>query len=169
MLDPRDLAPETFAVHARLLGASELAIRRLTAAAVGRGINDPAIWGRDFQVPRRLTDAIVHPLPRLELERSETSPVDGFQKVLFRTVDRLLVETVLIPLHKPGAVSLCLSSQVGCPMGCVFCATARMSGRRNLETWEIIDQFVQARAIVRGGPAGHGGRVHGDGRAVSEL
>ena len=56
---------------------------------------------------------------------------------------------MLIPLHKPGAVSVCLSSQVGCPMGCVFCATARMARRRNLETWEIIDQFIQAREIVR--------------------
>jgi 23S rRNA (adenine2503-C2)-methyltransferase len=63
----------------------------------------------------------------------------------------MAVETVLIPLHKPGAVSLCLSSQVGCPMGCVFCATARMARRRNLETWEIIDQFIQAREIVRSG------------------
>ena len=68
---------------------------------------------------------------------------------MFRTQDGLAVETVLIPLHKPGAVSVCLSSQVGCPMGCVFCATARMAQRRNLETWEIIDQFIQAREIVR--------------------
>ena len=60
----------------------------------------------------------------------------------------MAVETVLIPLHKPGAVSVCLSSQVGCAMGCVFCATARMTQRRNLETWEIIDQFIQAREIV---------------------
>ena len=34
-------------------------------------------------------------------------------------------------------------------MGCVFCATARMPRRRNLETWEIIDQLVQARELVR--------------------
>ncbi len=44
-----------------------------------------SIWGREFQVPRRLREAIVFPLPRLELERSVTSPVDGFQKLLFRT------------------------------------------------------------------------------------
>ena len=36
-------------------------------------------------------------------------------------------------------------------MGCVFCATARMAQRRSLETWEIIDQFIQAREIVRSG------------------
>ena len=74
--------------------------------------------------------------------------VDGFQKLLFRTHEGYPVETVLIPLHKPGAISVCLSSQVGCPMGCVFCATARMAVRRNLETWEIIDQMLQAREIV---------------------
>jgi 23S rRNA (adenine2503-C2)-methyltransferase len=149
VLDPRDLAPETFASRARELGAQELSIRRLIAATVGRGIDDPAIWGRDFQVPRRLRAAIVFPLPRLELERSVTSPIDAFQKLVFRTHDGLAVESVLIPLHKPGAVSVCLSSQIGCPLGCVFCATARMAQRRNLQTWEIIDQFIQAREIAR--------------------
>jgi 23S rRNA (adenine2503-C2)-methyltransferase len=151
VLDPRDLAPDVFASRALYLGAHERSIRRLIAACVGRGIHDPAVWGRDFQVPRRLRESIVFPLPRLELERSVTSPVDGFQKLLFRTGDGLAVETVLIPLHKPGAVSVCLSSQVGCPMGCVFCATAQMAQRRNLETWEIVDQFIQSREIVRSG------------------
>jgi 23S rRNA (adenine2503-C2)-methyltransferase len=149
VLDPRDLAPDVFALRLRHLGAPDVSIRRLIAACVGRGIHDPTIWGRDFQVPQRLRDAIFFPLPRLALERSVTSAIDGFQKLLFRTGDGLALETVLIPLHKPGAVSLCLSSQVGCPMGCVFCATARMTQRRNLQTWEIIDQFIQAREIVR--------------------
>jgi 23S rRNA (adenine2503-C2)-methyltransferase len=149
VLDPRDLAPDVFAARARDLGVHDLSIRRLIGASVGRGIHDPVIWGRNFQVPTRLRQAIVFPLPRLKLERELTSPVDGFKKLLFRTGDGLAVETVLIPLHKPGAVSLCLSSQVGCPMGCVFCATGRMAQRRNLETWEIIDQFVQARETVR--------------------
>jgi 23S rRNA (adenine2503-C2)-methyltransferase len=149
VLDPRNLAPEIFATRARELGAHDLSIRRLIAATVAQGIHDPLIWGREFQVPKRLRDAIAFPLPRLVLERSITSPVDGFQKLLFRTYEGLAIETVLIPLHKPGAVSVCLSSQVGCPMGCVFCATARMTQRRNLETWEIIDQLLQAREIVR--------------------
>jgi 23S rRNA (adenine2503-C2)-methyltransferase len=143
------MAPDAFQARARAFGALDRSIRRLLAAVVGRGIHDGATWGRQFQVPRRLREAIRDPLPRLELERWETSEVDGFQKLLFRTADGLAVEAVLIPLHKPGAVSVCLSSQVGCAMGCVFCATARMPRRRNLETWEIIDQFVQARELVR--------------------
>jgi 23S rRNA (adenine2503-C2)-methyltransferase len=149
VLDPRDLAPGVFTSQARALGAPERPIRRIVRAVVGMGIHDPKIWGRDFQVPRRLRDGIRCPLPRLTLVCTRTSPVDGFQKLLYRTHDGLAVESVLIPLHKAGAVSICLSSQVGCPMGCVFCATARMERRRNLETWEIIDQFVHARQIVR--------------------
>jgi 23S rRNA (adenine2503-C2)-methyltransferase len=149
VLDPRDGPPGGFEAGARALGAHDLSIRRLLAAVVGRGIHDPMVWGRDFQVPRRLREAIRNPLPRLSLERSVASRIDGFQKVLFRTSDGLAVETVLIPLHKPGAMSVCLSSQIGCAMGCIFCATARMSRRRNLETWEIIDQFAQARDVAR--------------------
>jgi 23S rRNA (adenine2503-C2)-methyltransferase len=143
------MTPDGFLAHARALGAHDRSIRRLLSALVGRGIHDGGIWGQRFQVPRRLRDAIRDPLPRLILERRETSAVDGFQKLLFRTADGLAVETVLIPLHKPGAVSICLSSQVGCAMGCAFCATARMPKRRNLEAWEMIDQLVQARELVR--------------------
>lgn len=148
MLDPRDLVPGALQVRARELGANDLAVRRLLSALLGRGIHDPAAWGRSFQVPRRLGDAIGS-LPRLVLDRVQTSPRDGFQKLRFRTHDHLAVETVLIPLHKPGAVSVCVSSQVGCAMGCVFCATARMDRRRNLASWEIVDQWVQARDLAR--------------------
>lgn len=148
MLDPRDMTPGAFQARARDLGAHDLSIRRLLSAVVGRGIHDPAEWGAHFQVPRRLSEAIRDPMPRLALERVDTSEIDGFQKLLFRTGDGLPVETVLIPLHRAGAVSVCLSSQVGCAMGCVFCATARMPRRRNLETWEMIDQLVQAREVV---------------------
>jgi 23S rRNA (adenine2503-C2)-methyltransferase len=143
------MEPAAFEAHARGMGVSEAAIRRLLATVVGRGIHDRSTWGERLQVPRRLREAICDPLPRLTLERLDRSGVDGFEKLLFRTADGLAVETVLIPLHKPGAVSVCLSSQVGCAMGCIFCATARMPRRRNLEAWEIVDQLVQARDVVQ--------------------
>jgi 23S rRNA (adenine2503-C2)-methyltransferase len=148
VFDPRDLAPDEFARGARALDVPEESIRKLIAAVVGRGIYEPATWAKDYQIPRRLREAIESPMRRLLRERLVSSPIDGFQKLLFRTNDGLPVESVLIPLHKPGAVSVCLSSQVGCAMGCVFCATARMASRRNLETWEIVDQLIQAREVV---------------------
>jgi 23S rRNA (adenine2503-C2)-methyltransferase len=148
VLDPRDMEPASFEARARGLGASELSVRRLLSAVVGRGIHERSAWGERLQVPRRLREAIRDPLPRLTLERLDRSELDGFQKLLFRAADGLAVETVLIPLHKARAVSVCLSSQVGCAMGCVFCATAQMPRRRNLETWEMVDQLVQARDVV---------------------
>src|SRR5437868_3473808 len=95
--DPRDQPPEALLQSSRGLGVEDLAVRRLLSAVIGRGIHDPAEWGARYQVPRRLTDQWP-PLPRLALERSLTSTVDGFQKLLFRTSDGLKVETVLIPL-----------------------------------------------------------------------
>jgi 23S rRNA (adenine2503-C2)-methyltransferase len=148
MHDPRDHDPQAVRDDAARLGIPDESARRLLAAVLGHGVHEPAVWGRSYGVPRRWHDAWP-PLPRLALERSTVSPVDGFQKLLFRTADGLAIETVLIPLHRPGAVSVCLSSQVGCPMACAFCATARMPRRRNLETWEMIDQWVQARDLAR--------------------
>jgi 23S rRNA (adenine2503-C2)-methyltransferase len=146
--DPRDQSPDAFHALALELDVEPRAVRRLLTAVIGRGIVDAETWGSRFGVPRRLTDRI-GALPRLVLDRSLTSTVDGFQKLRFLTHDGLAIETVLIPLAKPGAVSLCLSSQVGCVMGCTFCATARMPIRRSLATWEIIDQWVQARDVAR--------------------
>lgn len=148
VIDPRDQAPEILLAGAERLGVPPLAVRRLLSALIGRGVHDQAAWGRNHGVPRRLTDHIPT-LPRLTLEQSLVSTVDGFQKLAFRTLDGLVLETVLIPLHRVGAVSVCLSSQVGCVMGCLFCATARMTTRRSLATWEILDQWIQARDLVQ--------------------
>ena len=148
MWDPRNQSPAQFLETVRSLGCSDTVARRLTSAVVSHGIHDVDVWGRSFQVPRVLSDRVGE-LPRLRLDASVTSASDGFQKLRFRTQDDLAIETVLIPLHKPGAVSVCLSSQVGCVMGCVFCATARMTSRRNLATWEIVDQWILARDLAR--------------------
>lgn len=145
-MDPRDQSPDRLLELAS--DSDSRAIRRLVAAVVGKGICEPSRLVSEALVPKKLVQRIGE-LPRLTLESSIISEKDRFQKLLFRAADGAPLETVLIPLHKPGAVSVCLSSQVGCVMGCTFCATARMSVRRNLRTWEIVDQFVQAREIAR--------------------
>ena len=146
-LDPRDATPESFLTRVISLGAPVEAGRRLMARVVGDGIFSRRELNQRRRIPRRLCDAMGD-LPRLRLIGSVASPIDNFQKLAFATSDDLVIETVLIPLKKPGAVSVCLSSQVGCPMGCLFCATARMPGRRNLATWEMVDQLIQARSLV---------------------
>jgi 23S rRNA (adenine2503-C2)-methyltransferase len=82
---------------------------------------------------------------RLEVVEKAEDPDDHFVKYLFRCDDGALCEAVRIPLHREGCYSICLSSQVGCAMGCTFCATARLGFERNLKAWEMIAAFVAIR------------------------
>jgi 23S rRNA (adenine2503-C2)-methyltransferase len=84
-------------------------------------------------------------LDRLEVLERATDPADGFVKYLFRSADGALSEAVRIPLLKPGAFTVCLSSQVGCAMACAFCATGRLGLSRNLRAHEMVDAFLQVR------------------------
>ncbi len=85
----------------------------------------------------------------LEIVERVTDDNDRFVKYLFRSPDGALSEAVRIPLHKQGAFSVCLSSQVGCAMRCDFCATGRLGLTRNLEAWEIVSAFTQVRDEAR--------------------
>lgn len=92
-------------------------------------------------------------LRSLRLLDSQTSE-DGTQKFLFRTLDGYNVESVLIPSEarddqdEPKRRTLCISSQVGCPLDCKFCATASMKLKRNLSAGEILEQYLQVEAMV---------------------
>ncbi len=68
---------------------------------------------------------------------------DGCIKFCFRLQDNCLVESVLIPEEDRN--TLCISSQVGCAMGCKFCLTGTMGFKRNLEASEIVNQVVAVR------------------------
>jgi len=75
---------------------------------------------------------------------------DGTRKLLVGLADGARVESVLIP--RGERLTLCLSTQVGCGMGCTFCATARMGLMRNLEPHEIIGQVLLAREVAGSQP-----------------
>lgn len=147
--DPRDHAPAVFDARVAESGLHAPAARSWLARLIRHADFDPASWNTHGQLPLRVGNAVGR-LPRLKLDTIVTSPRDNFRKMRLITPDGKAVETVLIPLEKPGAVSVCLSSQVGCAFGCVFCATARMKDRRNLATWEIVDQMAHAFETVRG-------------------
>jgi 23S rRNA (adenine2503-C2)-methyltransferase len=80
------------------------------------------------------------PLPGLRAETIQQSS-DGTRKYLWRLSDGEAIESVLIPSGERR--TLCISSQAGCALGCVFCATGRMGFRRNLAAWEIAGQVRQ--------------------------
>ncbi|MEN3001519.1 MAG: 23S rRNA (adenine(2503)-C(2))-methyltransferase RlmN [Armatimonadota bacterium] len=70
---------------------------------------------------------------------------DGTVKCLLRLADENEVECVLLPYE--DRVSVCLSTQVGCAMGCRFCATAQGGYTRNLTAGEIIDQLLHLQRL----------------------
>ncbi len=71
---------------------------------------------------------------------------DGTKKFRFRLSDGLGIECVLIP--EKDHYTLCLSTQVGCALGCKFCLTGRRGFVRNLDPSEIIDQVIAVRALL---------------------
>ena len=72
--------------------------------------------------------------------------VDGTIKAALRARDGSLVEAVLIP--EGARTTLCISTQVGCPLACSFCATGAMGFTRNLRISEIVDQVCQMRRLL---------------------
>ncbi|MDY0002002.1 MAG: radical SAM protein [Polyangia bacterium] len=74
---------------------------------------------------------------------------DGVTKLRLALADGACIETVLLPRGRSdeGGQSLCLSTQVGCRMGCVFCATGRLGFVRQLEPREIVAQLEVVRAL----------------------
>ena len=81
----------------------------------------------------------------LEVEQLATSR-DGTRKLALRARDGALIESVLIPEERRN--TLCVSTQVGCPLACSFCATGALGFTRNLSTAEIVDQLCRSREVL---------------------
>jgi len=103
-----------------------------------------ATWDQATDLPAELRGALAgaFPLRRLALGARQLSS-DGTEKYLWDLGDGEAIESVLIPEGKRR--TLCISSQVGCALGCVFCATGRMGFRRNLTAAEIA---AQVREVI---------------------
>jgi 23S rRNA (adenine2503-C2)-methyltransferase len=81
------------------------------------------------------------PLFVLKIEKINASQDKKTFKALFRTQDNQFIESVLIR-HQEKRNTVCVSSQIGCSGGCLFCATGKMGLLRNLSTQEIIEQVL---------------------------
>src|SRR5215208_3502074 len=120
-------------------------IRQIYRALTGSLVRD---WGEATDLPGELQAALteVAPAAALTLERVSRA-TDGTRKYLFYTRDGHAIETVMIP--EKARRTVCISTQVGCPMGCTFCATGLLGIKRNLKAREIAEQvFVCARDIA---------------------
>ena len=103
---------------------------------------------------RLLVEATIGVLPTA----LETDSSDGFtRKYLLSLADGERIETVL--MRFTGRVTACISSQVGCAMGCVFCATGQMGYTRHLTPGEIVAQAVHVARALRVAGLAEAGRL----------
>lgn len=95
----------------------------------------------------------------LELAQHRFADDDQTSKALFRLPGGEVVESVLMVY--PDRATVCVSTQAGCAMGCVFCATGRLGLLRNLTPGHIVEQVLWAARILRG-RSGEGRQSHSD-------
>jgi len=140
---PRDELRERFA----RLGLPRYRADQVFAWVYERGVEDPdQMTDLPAALRRDLREKWSWRPLRLEARKRSR---DGTVKGRLRTVDGALIESVLIP--EGGRITVCISTQVGCPLACSFCATGAMGFFRNLKTEEIVDQVCRMRGLSEGG------------------
>ncbi len=110
---------------------------RFEPEALGLGPAACAAWRSEFSFD----------LPEVVTLETEEGPHGTTSKVVLCLHDGLEAESVCIPMGR-GRYTLCVSSQVGCKMGCGFCETGRMGLLRHLSTEELIGQLLVAQHLL---------------------
>ena len=144
-----DMDFDEFSSFVRACGGQERQARRLFAALYrpGRDVASALLGKLDEVSPRIVERVALAPWGRLRVvDRRQAA--DGFVKYLFESPLGGRFEAVRIPLFDKKHV-VCVSSQVGCALGCAFCATGRLGFSRHLETWEMVEQLRVVRDEAR--------------------
>lgn len=136
LTDIRNQDPEEIRAFVEKLGEKHFRARQIHEWLWKKNVLD---FDRMTNLPARLRENLkeaycIRPLH----QKTEQVSRDKTRKYAFLTHDGLLIEGVLIP--SADRVTACISSQVGCPLNCSFCATAKLKTRRNLDPGEIVDQ-----------------------------
>lgn len=125
-------------------------------AVLAKGILD---YGRMTSLPESLRARLADELPILSgREVGRSTAADGTTKLLLEFPRRKGEDATVEMVHMPSlyvdeagepeaGATLCVSTQVGCPIACPFCASGKLGLARNLEAHEILEQYVLGRAI----------------------
>ena len=135
------------ALEQRLVGDG---LRPAHARPLWRALHRDALTRLDtaaFPVPLRAWIDRTRPVLDAPTVAADHRSTDGLtRKFLLRLDDGLTIETVL--MGYPGRFTACVSTQAGCAMGCVFCATGQMGFQRHLRPGEIVAQLLHARRAL---------------------
>ena len=145
-LDPLGLdLPSLVAAFGERFGKGEYHALALFRSIHRNGVYDPRILSEYTRNPS-LAEAVAAQFPVSLPPVCGRSGDGSTYKFLLRLRDGLESESVVIPMRTYK--SLCVSSQVGCKMGCTFCETARLGHLRNLDAGEIVAQVLVARHVL---------------------
>jgi 23S rRNA (adenine2503-C2)-methyltransferase len=153
------LTQKELAVFFTEIGESPFRGRQMYQWLYARGVTD---LGAMTDLGKGLREKLARAtrIERLSPAASQTSSVDGTTKFLFRLHDGGTIESVLIPParsfrgkeaareEEQKRLTLCISTQVGCPLDCAFCATGKMGFSRNLSPGEIIGQVLEVKKLT---------------------
>ncbi len=135
--DLKTRTPQELAAIAAEFGGKSYTARYIFTYLHQHNVNDINLMTTlAKEMRRKLIDAGFY-ITQLKIEDKLTDP-DGTVKYLFQTADGSKIESVL--LDETGRKTICVSTQVGCRLGCKFCATGALGFIRNLDAGEIIDQ-----------------------------
>jgi len=134
--------------HLISMGEPPYRAKQIYQSVHQRGVLDPyAMTNLPLALRERLAATLRAATAQVEAEVS----ADGTTKFLFALEDGRHIESVLIP--EAGRSTVCVSSQVGCPMGCVFCASGVGGLIRNLTAAEIVEQVLRVRVHLAARPS----------------
>lgn len=144
MKDIKDLSLKELERLLTSLGEPKYRARELFQAIYQQGIFD---FNAITTFPTKLREQLSKSFFIYSFEKiSEIHSEDSTKKFLYKLQDGNLIESVFMKsANKFGKtrITACLSTQVGCPLACTFCATGRMGFVRNLEIGEIVEQLLQ--------------------------
>ncbi len=136
-MEIKEFLPEVEAVLAAR-GEPRYRLKQAYRALTASLVRD---WEEATDLPKGLREALNGGAPATVLSLAGVSwATDGTRKYLFNTHDGHAIETVMIP--ECGRHTVCISTQVGCAMGCTFCATGLLGIKRNLDAREIAEQVL---------------------------
>ncbi len=143
----KNYAPDALRARLQKDGLPGFRAAQITRWLYARGVED---WDAMSDLGLDLRRELARRFETRALETGEVQrATDGVIKTQLRARDGAVLESVAIP--ERGRTTLCLSTQVGCPLACSFCATGALGFTRNLSSAEIIDQMCRMRELL---PAG---------------
>ncbi|MBN1943824.1 MAG: 23S rRNA (adenine(2503)-C(2))-methyltransferase RlmN [Phycisphaerae bacterium] len=145
MIHVLDISPEELRTRTEALGGKGFAAKQIRQWIWGKRVYDfQAMTNLSLELRRRLAGEMTILTGQIEAEARSR---DGVIKLLLAWPDDQQIETVLIPSEERQTV--CVSTQVGCAMGCAFCASGLGGLKRNLTAGEIVEQVLQLQRLSR--------------------